>query len=65
MAEKREGVLVRIVKNFGFIKPDDGGPEIFVHQARYPGLMPGVSRLSFEESEPDPARDGKTRAQNV
>jgi CspA family cold shock protein len=43
-------------KGFGFIKPDDGGKDVFVHvtaveQSGIPGLDEGM-RISFE-TEPD------------
>lgn len=39
-------------KGYGFIKPDDGGPDVFVHisaveKAGYTGLAEGA-RISFE-----------------
>ncbi len=53
-------------KGYGFIKPDDGGQDIFVHisaveKAGYTGLAEGA-RISYE---PVPSRSGKTAAQNL
>jgi CspA family cold shock protein len=52
---------------YGFVKPDDGGPDVFVHvsaleQAGISGLAEG-SRISFEAVMDQ--RKGKTNAQNV
>ena len=51
-------------KGYGFIKPDDGGPDVFVHavDAERAGLMQLAEgmRLGFE-IETDP-RKGKTKA---
>jgi cold shock protein len=54
-------------KGFGFIKPDKGGPDVFVHisaveRAGLHGLAEG-QKLSFEEKT-DPRR-GKTSAENL
>ena len=51
-------------KGYGFIKPDDGGPDVFVHakdaeRAGIPPLLEGM-RLGFD-IETDP-RKGKTKA---
>ncbi len=48
-------------KGFGFISPDDGGKDVFVHisaveQAGLSGLMEG-QKVSFE-SQPDPKGKG-------
>lgn len=61
----KEGVLNRVVRDFGFIKLDSEDREVFVHKSDYPGLMTKGSRVRFEESVPDPAKDGKTHAQSV
>jgi CspA family cold shock protein len=54
-------------KGYGFVKPDDGGPDVFVHvsaleQAGISSLPEG-SRISFEAVMDK--RKGKTNAQNV
>lgn len=54
-------------KGFGFITPDNGGPDVFVHisaveRAGLSSLMDG-QKVSYEE-ERDP-RKGKTAAVNL
>jgi CspA family cold shock protein len=54
-------------KGYGFVKPDDGGPDVFVHistleQAGISSLSEG-SRISFDAVMDQ--RKGKTNAQNV
>jgi cold shock protein len=54
-------------KGFGFIQPDNGGPDVFVHisaveRAGLLGLAEG-QKLSFE-AKADPRR-GKTSAENL
>ena len=54
------------IKGYGFIKPDVGGPDVFVHissveKAGYTGLAEGV-RISYELL---PSRSGKVSAENV
>jgi cold shock CspA family protein len=65
MADKKHGVLRRVVANkgFGFIKFENR--EIFVHKSNYPGQMIEGAKVSFEESEPNPDKDGRTEAINV
>ena len=53
-------------KGFGFIRPNDGGPEVFVHisaveKAGYTSLAEGA-RVSYEVM---PGRNGKTSAENL
>ncbi|MCK1411467.1 MULTISPECIES: cold-shock protein [unclassified Bradyrhizobium] len=53
-------------KGYGFIKPDDGGPDVFVHisaveKAGYTGLAEGA-RISFEAKA---GRSGKVSAENL
>ena len=54
-------------KGYGFIQPEGGGPDVFVHisaveRAGMAGLKDG-QRISFEEKR-DPKR-GKTSAENL
>ena len=56
------------IKGYGFIKPDDGGQDVFVHvsaveKAGYTGLAEGA-RISYE-LVPSRSRSGKTAAQNL
>ena len=53
-------------KGYGFIKPEDGGPDVFVHisaveKAGYTNLADGV-RVSYELVT---KRDGTTAADNL
>lgn len=53
-------------KGYGFIKPDDGGSDVFVHiraveKAGYTGLAEGA-RISFELKT---ASSGKMSAENL
>ncbi|MCK1268567.1 CspA family cold shock protein [Bradyrhizobium sp. GM2.2] len=53
-------------KGYGFIKPDDGGPDVFVHisaveKAGYTGLAEGA-RISFEAKA---GGSGKVSAENL
>ena len=55
-------------KGFGFITPDDGGEDVFVHFSAivadgYKKLIEG-QKVTFE-TEPDPKDTGKLRAVNV
>ena len=54
-------------KGFGFIKTDDGGPDVFVHVSalEQAGIssVPEGTRLSFDAVMDQ--RKGKTNAQNV
>lgn len=54
-------------KGFGFIQPDSGGPDVFVHisaveRAGLSGLAEG-QKISYEEQR-DPKR-GKSSAENL
>ena len=53
-------------KGYGFIKPDGGGSDVFVHistveKAGYTGLAEGA-KVSYEVAT---ARNGKTAAENL
>jgi len=53
-------------KGYGFIKPDGGGPDVFVHmsaveKAGYTGLADGA-KISYELVT---TRAGKTAAENL
>jgi CspA family cold shock protein len=55
-----------VTKGFGFILPEDGGPDVFVHinavkNAGYTDLVEGA-RLSYELVT---GRNGKTSAENL
>jgi cold shock protein len=52
-------------RSFGFITPDAGGHDVFVHLSALSGLseLREGQRVSFEE-EPD-TRSGRVRAVNV
>ena len=55
-------------KGYGFISPDEGGEDIFVHHTQiqmegFRTLKEG-QKVSFE-TEPDPKDSGKLRAINV
>jgi CspA family cold shock protein len=53
-------------KGYGFLVPDDGGPDVFVHtfelkKSNIRGLLEG-ERLSFDI---EPGREGKPKATNL
>ncbi len=55
-----------LTKGYGFIKPQDGGPDVFVHisaveKAGYTNLAEGA-RVSYELVT---GRNGKTSAENL
>ena len=53
-------------KGYGFIGPDDGGPDVFVHISGV--LAAGLAELregQTVEFDVEPARNGKTAAANL
>ena len=52
-------------KGYGFIQPDNGGPDVFVHISARSGLhqLAEGQKISFE-AKADPKR-GKTSAENL
>jgi CspA family cold shock protein len=54
-------------KGYGFIKPDNGGPDVFVHISAVEraglGTLAENQKVSYEEQR-DPKR-GKTSAENL
>ena len=59
--------MFNVDRGYGFIKPDDGGPDVFLHASALEqagiGSLPIGSRLSFDVVMDQ--RKGKTSAQNV
>jgi cold shock protein len=58
--------VVNSTKGYGFIRPDDGGPDVFVHfntlkKAGYSDLREGA-RVSYE---PTSGRGGRMAAENL
>lgn len=55
-----------VSKGFGFIKPSDGGPDVFVHinDLRKSG-METLAQDQAVQFESGPGRDGKPRAVKV
>jgi cold shock protein len=61
-----EGKWFNVTKGYGFIKPAENGPDVFVHisavqKAGYSDLV-GGARISYELV---PNRSGKTSAENL
>ena len=54
------------VKGYGFISPDDGGKDAFVHiSAVERAGLPGLNEGQRVEYELQPGRNGKSSAQNL
>lgn len=57
---------IKMFNGFGFISPDDGSPEVFVHISALPKDLEEVSKgqaVSFDMGVN--ARNGRPRAENV
>ena len=53
-------------KGFGFIEPDGGGPDAFVHiSALERAGMSGLSEGQKVQYDLEPGRDGKSAAENL
>ena len=53
-------------KGFGFIEPDDGGPDAFVHiSALERAGMSGLSEGQKVQYDLESGRDGKSAAENL
>jgi CspA family cold shock protein len=53
-------------KGYGFIAPDDGGPDVFVHiSAVLAAGLPELREGQTLEFDVEPAKDGKTAAANL
>lgn len=67
MAKTGTVKFFNVDRGFGFITPDDGGKDVFLHVSKLPdswkdNLAEGA-KVSYEEGTN--ARSGKTEAQNV
>ena len=53
-------------KGFGFIEPDEGGPDAFVHiTAVERAGMSGLAEGQKVQYDVEPGRDGKSSAENL
>ncbi len=53
-------------KGYGFIAPDDGGPDVFVHISAVLGAgLPELREGQTLEFEIQPTKNGKTAAANL
>jgi CspA family cold shock protein len=53
-------------KGYGFIAPDDGGPDVFVHISAVVGAgLPELREGQTLEYDVEAARNGKTAATNL
>jgi len=53
-------------KGYGFIAPDDGGPDVFVHISAVLGAgLPELREGQTLEYDVEPAKNGKTAATNL
>ncbi len=52
-------------KRFGFIKPDDGGNDVFVHVSAVPGQQPLQQGMRVGFDITSDRKTGKDRAANV
>ncbi|UXM94249.1 MULTISPECIES: cold-shock protein [unclassified Bartonella] len=60
MAQTGEVKFFNNEKGFGFIKPDDGGPDIFVHiSAVQDSGLPGLNDAQKVSYDTEPDRRGK------
>jgi len=60
MAQTGEVKFFNNEKGFGFIKPDDGGPDIFVHiSAVQASGLPGLNDAQKVSFDTEPDRRGK------
>jgi len=65
--ELQQGTIVfyQPNKQFGFIKPDTEGPDIFFNLDNFDGDEPAIdTRVAFQV-EADPRREGRKRAKMV
>jgi cold shock protein len=71
MTERRDDVatgIVKVFKNdkgFGFIKPDEGGNDVFVHVSAVPGQQPLREGMRVGFDMTTDRKTGKDRAANV
>ena len=53
-------------KGYGFIAPDDGGPDVFVHKSAVERSgLPDLREGQMLEFDIEPAREGKKAATNL
>jgi CspA family cold shock protein len=60
------GVIKKFLdeRGFGFIRPDDGGPDLFFHISQAPNFIPEAGEQVEYEVGTDP-KTGRPRAENV
>ena len=66
MTDEEQGTLIFLKSDYGFIRPDQGDQDVFVHRTcLVPGeLIEGGDRVTYR-IKPDPLKPGRMRATKV